>query len=108
MGRQLLWEKGSDYTASIIGAALKVDEIEIWTDVDGFMTADPGLVPGAVPIDSLTYDEAFELTHYGANVVYPPTVKPACHALVPIVIRNTFNTRIFGYCNEMGLQEILT
>ncbi|MBK7867679.1 MAG: aspartate kinase [Ignavibacteriales bacterium] len=87
---------GSDYTASIIGAALKVDEIEIWTDVDGFMTADPGLVPGAVPIDSLTYDEAFELTHYGANVVYPPTVKPACHALVPIVIRNTFNPGFLG------------
>ncbi len=93
---------GSDYTASILGAALGAEEIQIWTDVDGFMTADPRKVKKALPIESLSYDEALEMTHFGAKVVYPPTIRPAYIKSVPIVIKNTFNpsskgTSITGY-----------
>ncbi len=82
---------GSDLTASILGAALKVDEIEIWTDVDGIMTSDPRLVPEAFRIDEITYEEALELSHFGAKVLHPPTVAPAMAQGIPIRIKNSFN-----------------
>jgi aspartate-semialdehyde dehydrogenase len=82
---------GSDYTAAILGAALDAECIEIWTDVDGVMSADPRLVPGAFPLRSLSYNELMELSHFGAKVVYPPTLHPARAHSIPIVIRNSFN-----------------
>lgn len=82
---------GSDLTASIIGAALKVDHIEIWTDVDGILTADPRKVQQAFPLSEVTYEEAMELSHFGAKVLYPPTIQPAIQASIPITIKNTFN-----------------
>lgn len=81
---------GSDYTAAVLGAALKASAIEIWTDVDGVMTADPRVVPHAFPLAELSYAELMELSHFGAKVVYPPTVHPARDAGIPLVIRNTF------------------
>ncbi|MEX2601002.1 MAG: bifunctional aspartate kinase/homoserine dehydrogenase I [Balneolaceae bacterium] len=81
---------GSDYTASIIGAALDAEEIEIWTDVDGMMTADPRIVKRAFSIDEVSYEEAMELSHFGARVIYPPTIQPAYQKEIPISIRNTF------------------
>ncbi|MEX0769812.1 MAG: bifunctional aspartate kinase/homoserine dehydrogenase I [Balneolaceae bacterium] len=81
---------GSDYTASLIGAALQVDEIELWTDVDGLMTADPRKVKRAFPIREVSYEEAMELSHFGAKVIYPPTIQPALQAGIPISIKNTF------------------
>ncbi|MBQ8501144.1 MAG: bifunctional aspartate kinase/homoserine dehydrogenase I [Bacteroides sp.] len=82
---------GSDYTASIIAAALGADVLEIWTDVDGFMTADPRVISSAYLIDELSYVEATELCNFGAKVVYPPTIYPVCHKNIPILIKNTFN-----------------
>lgn len=82
---------GSDYTASIIAAALEADILEIWTDVDGFMTADPRVISTAYPITELSYVEAMELCNFGAKVVYPPTIYPVCHKNIPILIKNTFN-----------------
>lgn len=82
---------GSDYTASIIAAALDADILEIWTDVDGFMTADPRVISTAYPITELSYVEAMELCNFGAKVVYPPTIYPVCHKNIPILIKNTFN-----------------
>ena len=82
---------GSDYTASIIAAALDADVLEIWTDVDGFMTADPRVISTAYPITELSYVEAMELCNFGAKVVYPPTIYPVCHKNIPILIKNTFN-----------------
>ena len=82
---------GSDYTASIIAAALDADILEIWTDVDGFMTADPRVISSAYVISELSYVEAMELCNFGAKVVYPPTIYPVCHKNIPILIKNTFN-----------------
>ena len=82
---------GSDYTAAIIAAALEAEALEIWTDVDGFMTADPRIIPTAYTIDELSYDEAMELCNFGAKVVYPPTIYPVCVKNIPIFIKNTFN-----------------
>ena len=82
---------GSDYTASIIAAALDADILEIWTDVDGFMTADPRVISNAYVISELSYVEAMELCNFGAKVVYPPTIYPVCHKNIPILIKNTFN-----------------
>ena len=82
---------GSDYTAAILAAALGADVLEIWTDVDGFMTADPRVIPTAFTIDELSYDEATELCNFGAKVVYPPTIFPVCVRNIPILVRNTFN-----------------
>ncbi len=82
---------GSDYTASLLGAALKADLIEIWTDVGGLMTADPHKVKDAFTIPELSYEEAMELSHFGARVIYPPTLRPAMKAGIPIVIYNTFH-----------------
>ena len=82
---------GSDYTASIIGAALNADVIDIWTDVDGMMTADPRKVPNAFNIPTITYAEAMELSHFGAKVIYPPSLQPAFARNIPIRVLNTFN-----------------
>ena len=82
---------GSDYTAALIAAALKAKVLEIWTDVDGFMTADPKKVEKAYTIESLTYSEAMELSHFGAKVIYTPTLRPVFKANIPVVILNTFN-----------------
>ena len=81
---------GSDYTASILAATLEAEVLEIWTDVNGFMTADPRLIPNAYTIKTLSYVEASELCHFGAKVVYPPTIYPACAKNIPIRILNTF------------------
>ena len=82
---------GSDYTASIIAAAMDAEVLEIWTDVDGFMTADPRVIPTAYTINSLSYVEAMELCNFGAKVVYPPTIYPVCVKNIPILVKNTFN-----------------
>ncbi len=87
---------GSDYSASIFGAALQVEEIEIWTDVDGVMTADPRKVKEAFSVSSLTYDEAMEMSHFGAKVIYPPTMQPAMDKNIPIRIMNTLNPSFPG------------
>jgi aspartokinase/homoserine dehydrogenase 1 len=81
---------GSDYTAAIIAAALDADSLEIWTDVSGFMTADPRVISTAYPINELSYKEATELCNFGAKVVYPPTIYPVCVKNIPILIKNTF------------------
>jgi bifunctional aspartokinase / homoserine dehydrogenase 1 len=82
---------GSDYTAAIVAAALGAEILEIWTDVDGFMTADPKKVDKAYTIDNLTYPEAMELSHFGAKVIYTPTLRPVYKANIPLSVRNTFN-----------------
>ena len=82
---------GSDYTASIIAAALDAEMLEIWTDVDGFMTADPRVIPTAYTISELSYIEAMELCNFGAKVIYPPTIYPVCVKNIPIRVKNTFN-----------------
>ena len=87
---------GSDYTASIIAAALDAESLEIWTDVDGFMTADPRVIHTAYTIPELTYIEAMELCNFGAKVVYPPTIYPVCVKNIPIYIKNTFNPAATG------------
>lgn len=82
---------GSDYTASIIAAAIGAGEIEIWTDVDGVMTADPKKVKRAFTLSGISYQEAMEMSHFGAKVIYPPTLQPAFAKKIPIWIKNTFN-----------------
>ena len=81
---------GSDYTAAIIAAALDVEILEIWTDVNGFMTADPRVISKAYTIPELSYSEAMELSHFGAKVIYPPTILPVYQKGIPIQIKNTF------------------
>jgi aspartokinase/homoserine dehydrogenase 1 len=87
---------GSDYTASIVGAALNAEEIEIWTDVDGMMTADPRKVRNAFTMPTISYAEAMELTHFGAKVIYPPSLQPAFARNIPIRVLNTFNPTFEG------------
>lgn len=82
---------GSDYTAAILAAALSAKIIEIWTDVDGVLTADPRKVKKAFSLPSMTYAEAMEMSHFGAKVIYPPTLQPAFQRKIPLVIKNTFN-----------------
>ena len=82
---------GSDYTAAIIAAALNAEVLEIWTDVDGFMTADPRVIKTAYTINELSYIEAMELCNFGAKVIYPPTIYPVCVKNIPIKVKNTFN-----------------
>ena len=82
---------GSDYTASIIAAVLNAEVLEIWTDVDGFMTADPKVIKSAYTINELSYVEAMELCNFGAKVIYPPTIYPVCVKNIPIKVKNTFN-----------------
>lgn len=87
---------GSDYTAAIWGSALNVEEIQIWTDVDGMLTADPRIVKKAFSLPELSYTEAMELSYFGAKVIYPPTMIPAFLKRIPIVIKNTFNVDFPG------------
>jgi len=87
---------GSDYTAAILASALKAEVLEIWTDVDGFMTADPKIVPKAYTVDCMSYEEAMELSHFGARVIYTPTLTPAYNARIPIKVKNTFNPELSG------------
>jgi aspartokinase/homoserine dehydrogenase 1 len=87
---------GSDYTAAILAGALSSKRLEIWTDVDGVLTCDPRRVKKAFTIESLSYNEAMELSHFGAKVIYPPTIQPALSKKIPIYIRNTFNPSFKG------------
>lgn len=87
---------GSDYTASVLGAALNAGEIEIWTDVNGVMTADPGKVSNAFSLKNLTYEEAMELSHFGARVIYPPTMQPALDKKIPIRVLNSLSPGFEG------------
>lgn len=87
---------GSDYTASLIAAALDAELLEIWTDVDGFMTADPRIIKTSYVIDEMSYEEAMELCNFGAKVVYPPTLYAVCKKEIPILIKNTFNPEAPG------------
>lgn len=82
---------GSDYTAAILAACLQASLLEIWTDVDGFMTADPRVIPNAYVIDHMSFNDAMELCNFGAKVIYPPTIYPVYHKNIPILIKNTFN-----------------
>ena len=102
---------GSDYSAAIISAALDVEILEIWTDVNGFMTADPRIIRKAYTIPELTYSEAMELSHFGAKVIYPPTILPVYKKRIPILIKNTFEpenpgTRI-THSSENGSERII-
>ncbi len=96
---------GSDYTGSIFGAALNAEVIEIWTDVDGMMTADPRKVTNAFTIPAITYAEAMELSHFGAKVIYPPSLQPAFDKNIPIKILNTFNVAFKGTTVSHDSQE---
>jgi len=87
---------GSDYTAAIIGACAGASSVEIWTDVSGMMTADPRLVPNAKHIKAISYNEAMELSHFGAKVIYPPTLQPLMQEGIPVWIKNTFDPQDAG------------
>lgn len=87
---------GSDYTAAIIAAAVKASVLEIWTDVNGMFTANPKLVKQAQPIETISYQEAMELSHFGAKVLYPPTIQPVLKDSIPIFIKNTFEPDAYG------------
>lgn len=87
---------GSDYTAALLAAGFNADVLEIWTDVDGFMSADPRIISRAYKLDHLTYAEAMELSHFGAKVIYPPTILPVLKKNIPIYIKNTFNPTEVG------------
>ncbi|WP_369999353.1 bifunctional aspartate kinase/homoserine dehydrogenase I [Winogradskyella sp.] len=87
---------GSDYTAALIASSLKASVLEIWTDVSGMFTANPKLVKQAFPIEEISYQEAMELSHFGAKVLYPPTVQPALQQNIPIYIKNTFQPKDKG------------
>ncbi|MDR1363425.1 MAG: bifunctional aspartate kinase/homoserine dehydrogenase I, partial [Spirochaetaceae bacterium] len=87
---------GSDYTAAIFGAALNAEIVEIWTDVDGILTSDPKMVKDAFCIDEISYSEAVEMSHFGAKVLYPPTVQPLFEKKIPILIKNSFNPTARG------------
>ncbi|MCI0417283.1 aspartate kinase, partial [bacterium] len=98
---------GSDYTASILGAALNASEIQIWTDVDGVMTGDPNKVPKAFPIETMTYEEAMEMSHFGAKIIHPPTMQPALDQGIPIRIKNTFHPEFPGtIISNTGIQSL--
>ena len=87
---------GSDYSAALMAAGIGADALEIWTDVDGVMTADPRRVVDAFSLKQLTYEEAMEMSHFGAKVLHPPTVQPALSHAIPIIIKNTFNPSFSG------------
>ncbi|HVZ96851.1 MAG TPA: bifunctional aspartate kinase/homoserine dehydrogenase I [Chitinophagaceae bacterium] len=93
---------GSDYTAAIIGAGINVPVVEIWTDVSGMMTADPRLVTNAKIIDHISYQEAMELSHFGAKVIYPPTIQPLMNKNIPVIIKNTFAPKDTGTRIQTG------
>jgi aspartokinase/homoserine dehydrogenase 1 len=87
---------GSDYTAALFAAAVKASALEIWTDVSGMMTADPRIVSHAKPIEHISYQEAMELSHFGAKIIYPPTILPVMQAGIPVRIKNTFEQTAAG------------
>ena len=87
---------GSDFTAAILAAAIDAEVLEIWTDVSGMMTADPRIVRNIRQIPRITYREAMELSHFGAKVIYPPTIQPVLRRNIPILIKNTFAPEDFG------------
>ena len=87
---------GSDYTAAIFAAALRAEALEIWTDVNGMMTADPRWVPNAKSIAQISYQEAMELSHFGAKVIYPPTIQPVMNKQIPVWVKNTFEPAAYG------------
>ena len=94
---------GSDYSVAIIGAALQAEVIEIWTDVDGVLTADPRRVKKAFTVPVMSYGEAMEMSHFGAKVIYPPTIQPALAKKIPLYIKNTFNPDFVGtFVSEQG------
>ncbi|MEA1986701.1 MAG: bifunctional aspartate kinase/homoserine dehydrogenase I [Candidatus Marinimicrobia bacterium] len=107
---------GSDFTVSLIGASLLADEIQIWTDTDGILTADPRKVEEAFPISNITYEEAMELSHFGAKVIHPPTIQPAKNKKIQIRVKNTFNPngdgtvisskRIDNKCSVVGIPTV--
>jgi len=99
---------GSDYTAAIIGAALGASQIEIWTDVNGMMTADPRRVKKAFSLEELSYTEAMELSFFGAKVIYPPTMVPAFMKQIPIVIKNTFEPGFEGTFIKHNIKQSTT
>lgn len=103
--RTTLGRGGSDYTASILGAITHASAIEIWTDVSGMMTADPGTVRNAKIIEELSYEEALELSHFGAKVIYPKTIAPAFPQNIPILIKNTFRPLDTGTRIHAGLKN---
>ena len=96
---------GSDYTAAILGAALDADLVEIWTDVSGMMTADPRIVPNAKVIPRISYQEAMELSHFGAKVIYPPTIQPVMNKRIPVWVRNTFAPQDAGTVIETSVDR---
>lgn len=96
---------GSDYTASLFGAAIKAEAIEIWTDVDGLMTADPRKVKRAFTVPNATYEEVMELSHFGAKVIYPPTVQPALKLGIPIYVKNTFRPDQMGTLVQKKIEK---
>jgi bifunctional aspartokinase / homoserine dehydrogenase 1 len=109
----LLGRGGSDYSAAILGAALDADEIQIWTDVDGVLTADPRIVPEARPLVEISYGEAAELAYFGAKVLHPKTMLPAIDGSIPISVRNTFNpsfpgTRVVAQAVNGGTVKAIT
>lgn len=97
---------GSDYTAAIIASALNASCLEIWTDVDGFMTADPRVISSAHPIGELSYEEAIELCNSGAKVIYPPTIHPVCDKNIPIWIKNTMHPEAPGTIIKRGVHIV--
>jgi aspartokinase/homoserine dehydrogenase 1 len=102
---------GSDFSAAIYAAALNASTLEIWTDVDGFMTADPRIIRKAYTIDYLTYSEAMELSHFGANVIYPPTILPVLQKKIPVWIKNTEKPEkpgtLVGHEKRFGKERII-
>lgn len=109
----VLGRGGSDYSAAILGAALDADEIQVWTDVDGVLTADPRIVKEARPVPELTYSEAAELAYFGAKVLHPKTMLPAIDRGIPISVRNSFNpafpgTRVMARTSNGGTVKALT
>ncbi|MBS1666920.1 MAG: bifunctional aspartate kinase/homoserine dehydrogenase I [Bacteroidetes bacterium] len=96
---------GSDYTAAILGAALDANLVEIWTDVSGMMTADPRIVPNAKSIPRISYQEAMELSHFGAKVIYPPTIQPVMNKRIPVWVRNTFAPQDAGTVIETSVDR---
>jgi aspartokinase/homoserine dehydrogenase 1 len=98
---------GSDYTAAILASALDADMLEIWTDVDGFMTADPRIINTAYVIEHLSFTEAMELCNFGAKVIYPPTIFPVFHKNIPVKIKNTFNPDAEGTLISSDKQRVV-
>lgn len=105
--KSTLGRGGSDYTAAIIAAAIDAEELQIWTDVSGMYTANPKLVKQATPIAQLSYNEAMELSHFGASVLYPPTVQPVMQKNIPLYIKNTFEPDAVGsfISNETAVSQ---